>query len=106
MSYRFMRMILFFDLPTETPLQRREYTKFRKHLIKTGFMMMQESVYCKIALNQTVVRSVYGGLQKHKPARGLIQVLVVTEKQFSKMEWIVGSFCSDVIDSDERMIEL
>ena len=106
MSYRFMRMILFFDIPTETPLQRREYTKFRKHLIKTGFMMMQESVYCKIALNQTVVRSVYGGLQKHKPARGLIQVLVVTEKQFSKMDFILGDVQGDIINTDERFVEL
>ena len=40
MSYRFMRMLIFFDLPVETPQQKREYTKFRKYLIKSGFMMM------------------------------------------------------------------
>lgn len=33
-------------------------------------------------------------------------MLTITEKQFAKMEWIVGAFHSDVIDSDERMIEL
>ena len=88
MSYRYMRMILFFDLPTETSQERREYTRFRKYLLKSGFMMMQESVYCKIALNQTVVNSLYDSLQKNKPGKGLIQVLTVTEKQFSKMEFI------------------
>ena len=82
MSYRYMRMILFFDLPTETAQERREYTRFRKYLLKNGFMMMQESVYCKIALNQTVVNSLYDSLQKNKPGKGLIQVLTVTEKQF------------------------
>lgn len=49
MSYRFMRVIVFFDLPTETNAQRREYTRFRKKLLKSGFLMMQESVYSKLA---------------------------------------------------------
>ena len=57
MSYRYMRVILFFDLPTETLEDKREYRNFRKFLIKKGFLMMQESVYCKLALNQTVAGS-------------------------------------------------
>ena len=44
MSYRFMRIIVFFDLPTETLEDKREYRKFRKMLIENGFVMMQESV--------------------------------------------------------------
>jgi CRISPR-associated protein Cas2 len=106
MSYRYMRMILFFDLPTETSQERREYTRFRKYLLKSGFMMMQESVYCKIALNQTVVNSLYDSLQKNKPGKGLIQVLTVTEKQFSKMEFILGEYHGDIINTDERFVEL
>ena len=106
MSYRYMRMILFFDLPTETSQERREYTRFRKYLLKSGFMMMQESVYCKIALNQTVVNSLYDSLQKNKPGKGLIQVLTVTEKQFSKMEFILGEYHGDIINTDERLVEL
>ncbi len=101
-----MRMILFFDLPTETSQERREYTRFRKYLLKSGFMMMQESVYCKIALNQTVVNSLYDSLQKNKPGKGLIQVLTVTEKQFSKMEFILGEYHGDIINTDERFVEL
>lgn len=106
MSYGYMRMILFFDLPTETSQERREYTRFRKYLLKSGFMMMQESVYCKIALNQTVVNSLYDSLQKNKPGKGLIQVLTVTEKQFSKMEFILGEYHGDIINTDERFVEL
>ena len=41
MSYRFMRIIVMFDLPTITPAERQEYTKFRKFLLKSGFIMMQ-----------------------------------------------------------------
>lgn len=106
MSYRFMRIMLFFDLPTETPQQRREYTRFRKHLLKSGFLMLQESVYCKIALNQAAVNAAYTALQKNKPSKGLVQMLVITEKQFSKMEFILGSGQGDILNTDERFVEL
>jgi len=106
MNYRFMRLIVFFDLPTENAKDRREYTRFRKYLLQSGFMMMQESVYCKLALNQTSVDMILSGVRKHKPPAGLVQALTVTEKQFSRMEYIVGTHESDMIDSDERFIEL
>lgn len=62
MSYRFMRIVLFFDLPTLTEKNRKEYTRFRKFLIKTGFMMLQESVYVKLALNATTTNTLMNNL--------------------------------------------
>ena len=47
-----MRILVMFDLPTETSEDRRNYRKFRKNLIKNGFIMMQESVYVRLAMNQ------------------------------------------------------
>lgn len=106
MSYRFMRVMVFFDLPTETAQDRRDYARFRKHLIKKGFFMMQESVYCKIVLNATAQAQLLDDLRKHKPHGGLVQVLSVTERQYSRMEFIVGEYHGDIINSDERLIEL
>lgn len=106
MSYRFMRTIVFFDLPMITSENIREYNKFRKFLIKSGFMMMQESVYTKILLNTTAVNAVIENIKKNRPKEGLVQVLTVTEKQFSKMEFVVGEKKSDVLDSDERLVIL
>lgn len=101
-----MRMLLFFDLPVETAENRRDYSRFRKFLLKSGFMMIQESVYCKLALNQTVVDSIAESIRRNKPPSGLVQLLVVTEKQYGKMEFIVGSKSGDIITSDERFVEL
>ena len=98
MSYRYMRIILFFDLPIESLENKREYRKFRKFLIKKGFLMLQESVYCKLALNQTVA--------SNKPRDGLVQLIVITEKQFSKMEYICGENKSNIIDSDSKLVIL
>ena len=68
-----MRVIVFFDLPTLSAEDRREYAKFRKFLIKGGFMMMQESVYTKMALNKTVADSVVESVKRNKPPKGLVQ---------------------------------
>lgn len=106
MNYRYMRVIVFFDLPTETAEDKKEYRDFRKFLIKKGFLMLQESVYCKLALNMTVVDSIVQAVKSSKPKAGLVQLLVITEKQFNKMEFIVGSAQNTVIDSDERLVIL
>lgn len=101
-----MRVIVFFDLPVTTNTDKKAYRDFRKMLIKSGFMMMQESVYCKIVLNGTAARTIIAHLKKNKPKDGLVQILTVTEKQFSRMETITGKMNEDIINSDERLIIL
>lgn len=101
-----MRVIVFFDLPVVTTEDMREYRKFRKYLIKNGFIMVQESVYVKLAANSNTADAVSDNLRKNKPTNGLVQVLKVTEKQYNRMECIVGECKSDIIDTDERLIIL
>lgn len=101
-----MRILVFFDLPVLTAKERQDYRQFRKFLIKSGFMMMQESVYCKLAQNSTVAEMIIDNIKKNRPSDGLVQMLKVTEKQYAKMEFIVGESRSDVLDSDERLVIL
>lgn len=68
--------------------------------------MMQESVYSKIVLNATAAAAVRENIRKHKTAEGLIEMLLVTERQFERMEIIVGEAQNLVIDSDERLVIL
>lgn len=44
----------FFDLPVQTSEDMKNYRLFRKTLLKNGFFMMQESVYCRMVLNQSI----------------------------------------------------
>ena len=101
-----MRILVMFDLPTETSEERRDYRKFRKNLIKNGFIMMQESVYVKLVMNQGSADLVVKNIRRFCPGKGLVQILLDTEKQFSKMEFLVGEVQTDYVDSDERFIEL
>ena len=101
-----MRVLVFFDLPVITSEQRRAYVKFRKLLLKSGFLMLQESVYCKLALNGTAVQGIIDNIHKNRPPEGLVQLLTVTEKQYAKMDFIIGETKSEVLDSDKRLVIL
>ena len=106
MSFRYMRVIVFFDLPSVTYEDRRHYNKFRKFLINDGFIMMQESVYSKLVLNTTSANIVQERIRKNKAPKGIIQVLVITEKQFSQIDYIVGKKKAETEDSENRLIVL
>jgi CRISPR-associated protein Cas2 len=101
-----MRIIVFFDLPTNNATQRRAYTKFRKYLMNSGFLMMQESVYVKLCLNNSVVESSVKNLRKNKPRQGLVQALTITERQFASIEYLVGEKVTEYLDTDERLVIL
>lgn len=98
-----MRVIVFFDLPTETAKDRKIYSRFRKLLINEGFIMLQESVYSKLALNASIANSIRDKIHKNKPPKGIVQMLTITEKQYSGIEYVVGEGNSDIIDNTERL---
>ena len=77
---------------------------FRKYLIEDGFIMMQESIYTKICINMHAVEKVEQNINKNRPPKGIVQVMAVTEKQYSSMKLIVGELPDNYVDSDERMV--
>ncbi len=101
-----MRMILFFDLPSVTKKDIREYSKFIKLIKKNGFIRMQESVYIKLALNPSAVNSCMIDLRKNLPNEGIVSILTITEKQFSTIEHLIGEMETDVISDGEKVIRL
>ena len=99
-----MRLMVFFDLPTVTSENRRNYRKFRKNLILNGFFMLQESVYCRMVINEAMARNVVARIESFKPPAGMICVMAVTEKQFANISFIIGESQSDVITTDKSLV--
>ena len=99
-----MRVMIFFDLPTATSENRRNYRKFRKNLILNGFFMLQESVYCRMVINEAVAKSVVAKIESFKPPSGMICAMIVTEKQFAGISFIVGECSSDVVTTNESVV--
>lgn len=101
-----MRTIVFFDLPNIYSKDRRNYMKFRKFLTNEGFILLQESVYSKIVLNSQQSELVLQKIRKRSPGKGLIQVLTITEKQYSQIEYIIGEKDTKIIDNEDRLVVL
>ncbi|OJG69385.1 CRISPR-associated endoribonuclease cas2 [Enterococcus phoeniculicola] len=95
-----------FDMPTETTLDRKVYRQFRKFLLSEGFIMHQFSVYSKLLLNGTASQAMIERLKKKNPNKGLITLLTVTEKQFSRMVYLSGIKDTSVGNTDARVVFL
>lgn len=105
--FRIMRLIIMFDLPTKTSVDKRSYRVFRKFLIKNGYSMVQYSIYSKIIINRSVLNHQKIKLKQNAPPKGYVETLVVTENQYVNMETIVGGEVrSNQEHSMQRTIEL
>lgn len=103
---RIVRTIVFFDLPNIYAKDKRNYLQFRKFLINEGFLMMQESVYTKIILNSIQANLLIEKIKKNAPKKGIIQLMTITEKQYSQIKYIIGEPNTKIINSEERLIIL
>lgn len=106
MRDRVMRTMVFFDLPNVYLRDKKKYIKFRKYLINEGFIMMQESVYSKIVLNSQQSGLLINRIRKNAPKKGIIQVMTITEKQYSQIEYIIGETQNKIIDTEDKLIVL
>ena len=68
--------------------------------------MMQESVYSKIVLNSQQATLLLDRLRKNAPKKGLIQVLTITERQYSQIEYIIGKSETKIINTEDRLVVL
>lgn len=106
MRNRAMRTIVFFDLPSVYAKDKRNYFRFRKFLINEGFIMLQESVYSKLLLNLQQLEYLTKKIERNSPKEGIVQVLTVTEKQYSQMKYIIGDKNNKIINNEERLLVL
>lgn len=101
---RFMRMLVFFDLPVKTKENRREAARFRKFLLNDGYYMVQYSVYARICNGMDAVNKHRQRLKQNLPDDGAIRMLVITEKQYESIEILLGSLTSaDASFQDEQL---
>ena len=72
-QYRSMWVLVFFDLPAETKLERKAASRFRKDLLDNGFAMCQ-----------------FRRTKNALPKKGKIGIMQITDKQFGMMELFHG----------------
>ena len=103
-EYQAMWLFAMFDLPVDTKAARREYTRFRKGLLRDGFSMLQYSVYARYCPSEESSEAYRRHVQAFLPADGQVRLLAVTDRQFGKMEVFFGKNRKPVEDPPAQLM--
>lgn len=89
-AYRIMWVLVFFDLPTETKKDRKQYALFRKRILANGFQMFQFSMYIRHCSSRENSEVHIKRVKTILPPKGHVGIMCVTDKQFGMMEIFRG----------------
>lgn len=89
-EYRVMWLLVFFDLPTETKIQRARHSGFRKDLLKDGFSRFQLSIYVRHCASSENANVHIARVKSFMPPEGTVSMICITDKQFGKLEVFYG----------------
>lgn len=102
-AYRIMWLFVYFDLPTQTKKDRKNYTQFRKTLIKDGFAMMQYSIYARHCASTENAEVHKKRVKAAIPNKGEVILFMITDKQFGKMEFYRSASEVDRPDTPQQL---
>lgn len=77
-----MWVLVLFDLPVETPEERKQATDFRKDLLDFGFEMCQFSCYLRFVEGREQAETWTRRIKQALPSGGKVYVLCFTDKQY------------------------
>ena len=85
-----MWVMVFFDLPTTTQKDKKEYTLFRKNLQRDGFTMFQMSIYVRHCASKENADVHIKRVKSFLPKFGNVCVTCITDKQFGEIQVFHG----------------
>jgi CRISPR-associated protein Cas2 len=101
---KYMRILVFFDLPVKSKEDRKVASKFRDFLLKDGYHMVQFSVYARVCNGYDAVIKHENRINSNLPRKGSVRMLVITEKQYESVRILVGSPTKyDTISATEQL---
>lgn len=101
-----MWLVVLFDLPVKAPAHRKAATKFRNGLLDDGFIMLQFSVYARLCHDQQSLENHLRRCQANLPTQGAVRALQITDKQFARMQILLGNFLREERHTDQQMLFL
>ena len=89
-EYRIMWILVFFDLPTQTKKDKKQYALFRKNLQRDGFTMFQFSIYVRHCASSENMDVHIKRVKSFLPEYGQVGILCITDKQFGQIQLFYG----------------
>ena len=85
-----MRIIVVLH-PTNKRGTKSAYTKFRRALLADGFILMAPEIFMRITTNRKSAKVHVNRISEVVPDTGVIRVLLLTEKQYKNIIYLVGA---------------
>lgn len=85
-----------FDLPVNTPKERKRATKFRNDLLDLGFEMVQFSVYNRFAPSKEKAEAIASKIKPLVPPHGKVDILFFTDRQYELIQSFRGKSESEL----------
>ena len=89
-EYRIMWILVFFDLPTQTKKDKKQYALFRKNLQRDGFTMFQFSIYVRHCASSENMDVHIKRVKSFLPEYGQVGILCITDRQFGQIQLFYG----------------
>ncbi len=102
-AYRIMWVMVMFDLPTETKMERKQYSLFRKRILKDGFQMFQFSMYIRHCMSRENADVHIKRVKTILPPKGHVGIMCITDKQFGMMEIFRGKNIIEPPDTNQQL---
>ena len=103
-GYKFMWVMVLFDLPTTTPEERKSYTQFRDFLLDKGFEMAQFSVYVRHTNGKDAIEAIIRKVEAAMPPEGKVDILQFTDKQYENIVCLRGQRRTDSPKNPEQLV--
>lgn len=101
-----MVVLICFDLPRYTKLERKQATKFRQQLVELGFEMVQYSVYERHVENSNTIKNILEALHNWVPEKGEITAYHLSDEIYKKQNIILGAKVVRHIKKEPQLIYL
>ena len=88
--YKLMWIVVMFDLPVVSKVERKAATKFRNTLLDLGFEMMQFSVYMRFCTGFSKIETLGKQVESSLPEGGRVNILFFTDKQYESIKSYIG----------------
>ena len=89
-GYRIVWLIVLFDLPVASKLQRSAATRFRHDLLDEGFEMSQYSVYLRHCVGKEQADALARRIELAMPMEGKVHMIQITDKQYENIRTFRG----------------
>lgn|GEM_PF-171111 len=83
-GYRLMWLMVLFDLPVLTSIQRREYRRFVDKLEDNGFIRIQFSIYVRPSGTEESAAKHAARVERSLPPEGEVRLIYFTDKQWAR----------------------